>query len=55
MPLISLISDIIKEVLYHPLLLLCLSDSDFTSDKITSKLTYDDLFIIAGGPVNEKS
>ena len=54
-PLINPISDIIKDILYNPLLLLRFSDNDFTSDKITNKSTYGYLFIVARGPVNWKS
>ena len=53
-PLISLISDIIKDILYDPLLPLRFSDSDFTSDKVISKSIYGYLFIVAGGLVSWK-
>ena len=48
----NFISNIIKDILYDPLLPLGFSDSDFTSDKVTNKSTYGYLFIVAGGPVN---
>ena len=48
----GLISDIIKDILYDPLLLLRFSDSDFASDKVTSKSIYGYLFIVAGGPIS---
>ena len=51
-PLTGPISDIIKDIPYHPLLPLRFSDNDFTSDKITNKSTYDYLFTMAGGPVS---
>ena len=44
-----------KDILYDPLLPLGFSDSDFASDKITSKSIYGYLFIVAGGPVSWKS
>ena len=53
--LTGLISDIIKDILYDPLLPLRFSDSDFTNDKVTSKSIYGYLFIMAGGPVSWKS
>ena len=49
------ISDIVKNILYDPLLPLGFSDSDFASDKVTSKSTYGYLFTMAGGPVSWKS
>ena len=55
MLLISLISDIVKDIPYDPLLLLGFSDSDFASDKITSKSIYGYLFTVAGGLVSWKS
>ena len=54
-PLTGLISDIVKDIPYDPLLLLRFSDSDFTSDKVISKSIYGYLFIIAGGLVSWKS
>ena len=53
--LTGLISDIIKDIPYDPLLPLGFSDSDFASDKVTSKSTYGYLFTVAGGPVSWKS
>ena len=53
--LISPISDIVKDIPYNPLLPLRFSDSDFASDKITSKSIYGYLFTMAGGPVSWKS
>ena len=55
MLLTSSISDIVKDILYDLLSLLRFSDSDFASDKITSKSTYGYLFIVAGGLVSWKS
>ena len=55
MPLTGLISDIVKDILYNPLLPLGFSDNDFASDKVTSKSIYDYLFTVAGGPVSWKS
>ena len=54
-PLTGPICNIIKNIPYNPLLLLRLSDSDFTSDKVTNKSTYGYLFTMARGPVNWKS
>ena len=54
-PLTGLISDIIKDIPYDPLLPLGFSNNDFTSNKITSKSTYGYLFTMAGGPVSWKS
>ena len=54
-PLTGPISDIIKDIPYNPLLLFRFNDSDFTSDKITSKSTYGYLFTVARGPINWKS
>ena len=54
-PLTGLISDIVKDILYDSLLPLGFSDSDFASDKVTSKSTYGYLFTVAGGPVSWKS
>ena len=54
-PLTGPISDIIKDIPYDPLLPLRFNDSDFASDKITSKSTYGYLFTMAGGPVSWKS
>ena len=54
-PLTSPISDIIKDIPYDPFLPLKFSNSDFTSNKVTSKSTYGYLFTVAGGPVNWKS
>ena len=54
-PLTGLISDIVKDIPYDPLLPLGFSDSDFASDKVTSKSTYGYLFTVAGGPVSWKS
>ena len=51
-PLIGLISNIIKDIPYDPLLPLGFNNSNFTNDKITSKSTYNYLFIMAGGPVS---
>ena len=51
-PLTGSISDIIKDIPYNPLLPLRVSDSDFTSNKVTSKSTYGYLFTMAGGPVS---
>ena len=51
-PLIGPISDIIKDILYDPLLPLKFSDSDFANNKVTSKSTYGYLFIMAGGLIN---
>ena len=53
--LTGLISDIVKDILYDPLLPLGFSDSDFASDKVTSKSTYGYLFTVAGGLVSWKS
>ena len=53
--MIGFISDIVKDILYNPLLLLGFSDSDFTSDKVINKSTYGYLFIVAGGLVSWKS
>ena len=55
MPLTGPISNIIKDIPYNPLLPLRFSDSDFTSNKETSKSTYSYLFTVAGGPVSWKS
>ena len=55
MPLTGLISDIIKNIPYDPLLPLGFSNSDFASDKVISKSTYGYLFTVAGGPVSWKS
>ena len=54
-PLTGPISDIVKDILYDPLLPLGFSNSDFASDKVTNKSTYGYLFIVAGGPVSWKS
>ena len=54
-PLTSPISNIVKDIPYDPLLPLGFSDSDFTSNKVTNKSTYDYLFIMAGGLVSWKS
>ena len=54
-PLTGPISEIIKDIPYDPLLPLGFSDSDFASDKVTSKSTYGYLFTMAGGPVSWKS
>ena len=51
-PLINPISDIVKDIPYDPLLPLKFNNSDFASDKITSKSIYGYLFTMAGGPVN---
>ena len=53
--LTGLISDIIKDIPYDPLLPLGFSNNDFASHKVTSKSTYGYLFTVAGGPVNWKS
>ena len=53
--LIGLISDIVKDIPYDFLLPLGFSDSDFASDKVTSKSIYGYLFIVAGGLVSWKS
>ena len=54
MPLTGPISDIVKDILYDPLLPLGFSDSDFASDKVTSKSIYGYLFTVAGGLVSWK-
>ena len=54
-PLTGPISDIVKDILYDPLLPLGFNDSDFASDKVISKSTYGYLFTVAGGPVSWKS
>ena len=54
-PHLDAITAILKEKNYKPLLPLGFSDSDFASDKITSKSTYGYLFTVAGGPVSWKS
>ena len=51
----GLISNIIKDIPHDPLLPLGFSDSDFTNNKIINKSIYNYLFIMAGGPVNQKS
>ena len=53
--LIGFIFDIVKDILYDPLLPLGFSDSDFASDKVISKSIYGYLFIVAGGLVSWKS
>ena len=55
MLLSGLISDIIKNILYDPLLLLKFSDSDFASEKIINISIYGYLFIIARGLISWKS
>ena len=52
--LINLIFNIIKDILYNPVLLLGFNDSDFASDKIISKSIYGYLFIVAGGLISWK-
>ena len=54
-PLTGLISNIVKDIPYDPLLPLGFNDSDFASDKVINKLIYGYLFIMAGGPVSWKS
>ena len=54
-PLSTPIADVLKDSHFNPLLPLGFSDSDFASDKITSKSTYGYLFTVAGGPVSWKS
>ena len=54
-PLTGPISNIVKDIPYDPLLPLRFSNSDFASDKVTSKSTYGYLFTVAGGPVSWKS
>ena len=54
-PLTGLISDIIKDIPYNPLLPLGFNDNNFANDKVTSKSTYGYLFTVAEGPVSWKS
>ena len=54
-PLDKSLSSVLKETTSNPLTPLGFSDSDFASDKITSKSTYGYLFTVAGGPVSWKS
>ena len=51
-PLTSLISNIIKDIPYNLLLPLKFNNSDFTSNKVTSKSTYGYLFTMSRGPVS---
>ena len=55
MPCSQALTEVLKDSHYNPLLPLGFSDSDFASDKITSKSTYGYLFTVAGGPVSWKS
>ena len=51
-PLISLISNIIKDIPYDLLLPLGFSDSDFANNKVINKSTYSYLFTMTGGLVS---
>ena len=53
-PLDKSLSPVLKGTTSNPLTPLGFSDSDFASDKITSKSTYGYLFTVAGGPVSWK-
>ena len=54
-PLAEFLSSVLKDTTSNPLVPLGFSDSDFASDKITSKSTYGYLFTVAGGPVSWKA
>ena len=53
-PLNKSLRSVLKKTTLNFLTPLGFSDSDFASNKITSKSTYGYLFIVAGGPVSWK-